>query len=165
MRRFLIAAMLLTALALAACSSDAGSEEVDAELSSLKEDTTSLGEDIGDLEAQVAPLSQRIDVLETRLLNARRSEEDLAQRLEQQRLALADYEARTNGVINRMRDDIEETGENIANLEELLRQFVEDRSRLYYETLVNDLCNVLPDDIRASVCRRDSDGVWWRLQE
>ncbi len=165
MRRFLMVAMLSIALVLTACSSDAGSEEVNAELSSLKEDTTSLGEGIGDLEAQVAPLSQRIDVLETRLLNARRSEEDLAQRLEQQRLALADYEARTNSVINRLRDDLEGMGDDIARLEEQLRQFVEDRAKLYYDTTVNDLCNALPADIQASVCRRDSDGVWWRLRQ
>ena len=56
-------------------------------------------------------------------------------------------------------------GDDIARLEEQLRQFVEDRAKLYYDTTVNDLCNALPADIQASVCRRDSDGVLWRLRQ
>ena len=111
------------------------------------------------------PLPGRVDILESRLLNARRSEEDLAQRLEQQRQALADYEARTNGVINRLRADLEEMDGKIANLEEELRVHVEDRARFYYDFVVNNLCAVLPDDVRASVCRRDPDGTWWRFRE
>ena len=163
MRRFLIAAMLPLAFAFAACSSDGGSEEVDAELSSLREDTGSLGEDFRELEAQVAPLSESIDRLDSRLLTARRTEEDLAQRLEDQRLALADYEARTNGVINRLRDDIASLEANIASLEEELMEHVEDRSRFYYDTLVNSLCAVLPTDVQANVCQRE--GTWWRLRQ
>ena len=165
MRWFLMVAMLQIALALTACASDADSEQVDAELSSLKEDTSSLGEDFRELEAQIMPLPGRVDILESRLLNARRSEEVLAQRLEQQRQALADYEARTNGVINRLRADLEEMDGKIANLEEELRVHVEDRARFYYDLVVNKLCAVLPDDVRASVCRRDPDGTWWRFRE
>ena len=164
MRWFLIVVALQAALVFAACSgSDAGSEEVNAELSSLKEDTSSLDEGFRELEGQVAALPDRISVLETRLLNARRMEEDLSQRLEQQRLALADYESRTNGVINRIRDDLQTTDESIVSLEETLRQHVEDRARAYYDSVVNELCAVLPDDVRTAVCRRD--GSWWRFNE
>ena len=163
MRRSLIVALLLIALALTACSSEAGSEEVNAEMSSLREEVSSLEEQVGELEAQVAPLSDRIDILETRLLQARRTEEDLSQRLEAQRQALADYESRTNGVINRLRTDLEGLGENVTTLEEELRQHVEDRARFYYDLVVNNLCPVLPADIQASVCERD--GSWWRLRE
>ena len=163
MRWFLIVVTLQIALALTACSSGVDNEQVDAELSSLKEDTSSLGEGIRELEAQVMPLPQRIDIMETRLLNARRTEEDLAQRLEHQRAALADYEARTNGVINRLRDDLATMEANIASLEEQLMEHVEDRSRFYYDTLVNSLCAVLPTDVQASVCQRE--GTWWRLRQ
>lgn len=163
MRRFLIVAMLPIALALTACSSDAGSEQVNAEVSGLREEVSSLEEQVGDLESQVTPLSDRIDILETRLLQARRTEEDLSQRLEQQRQALADYESRTNGVINRLRTDLEAMGDNVTTLEEEIREHVENRSRFYYDLVVNNLCPVLPADIQASVCQRD--GSWWRFRE
>ena len=165
MRRFLMVAMLPIALALTACGSDVDREYVDAEVSSLEEDTSSLEDGFRDLEVQVAPLPEQIDVLETRLLSARRNEEELSQRLEQQRLALADYESRTNGIINRLRSDLESMGEDIATLEEELRQHVEDRSRFYYDNVINDLCDVFPDDIRDSVCERDPGGTWWRLRQ
>ncbi len=166
MRWFLLVAMLSIALALTACSgSNVDREYVDAELGSLEEDTSSLEDGFRGLEAQVAPLPEQIDVLETRLLSARRNEEELSQRLEQQRLALADYETRTNGVINRLRADIESMGEDIATLEEELRMQVEDRSRFYYDTIINNLCAVFPEDIKASVCQRDPGGSWWRLRQ
>ena len=158
-------AMLPMALAIAACGSDVDREYVDTEISSLEEDTSSLQEGLGELEAQVMPLPEQLDILERRLLAARMSEEELAQRLEQQRQALADYESRTNGIINRLQDDIERIDEDIVSLEEQLRLHVEDRSRFYYDTLVNSLCAVLPDDIRASVCQRDPNGTWWRLRQ
>ena len=157
--------MLPMALAIAACGSDVDREYVDTEISSLEEDTSSLQEGLGELEAQVMPLPEQLDILERRLLAARMSEEELAQRLEQQRQALADYESRTNGIINRLQDDLETMDEDIASLEEQLRLHVEDRSRFYYDTLVNSLCAVLPDDIRASVCQRDPNGTWWRLRQ
>ena len=166
MRRLLIAAMLPIALALAACSgSGVDQEYVDAEVSSLKEDTSSLGEGLGELEAQVMPLTEQIDILERRLLAVRMNEEELAQRLEEQRLALVDYESRTNGVIDRLRDELATAEESVAALEEQLRAHVEDRSRFYYDNVVNQLCSVLPDDIRASVCQRDPNGTWWRFRE
>lgn len=165
MRWFLVAAMLTIALALAACSSEVDTERIDADLGSLKEDTGSLREGLGELEAQVMPLPQQIDILERRFLAARMSEEDLAQRLEQQRLAQADYESRTNSIINRLQDDIERIDGEIASLEEQLKLHVEDRAKLYYDILVDDFCDVLPEDVRAAACQRDSTGRTWILRQ